>query len=80
MRPEQVLTNKERARFDALRLWRTETATNRGVDPDIIFNNEILFQIAIQHPTTQEDLQKIAGIGPWKARTYGPAVLAIANR
>jgi len=80
VRPEQMLSNKERARFDALRQWRTETSTARGVDPDIVFNNETLFQIAIQCPASVEDLRKIAAIGPWKARTYGPAVLAIVNK
>jgi superfamily II DNA helicase RecQ len=80
VRPEQMLSNKERARFDALRLWRTETATSRGVDPDIVFNNDTLLQIATQCPASVEDLRKITAIGPWKARTYGPAVLAIVNK
>ncbi len=80
VRPEQMLSNKERARFDALRLWRTETATSRGVDPDIVFNNDTLLQIATQCPASVEDLRKITAIGPWKARTYGPAVLGIVNK
>ena len=80
VRPEQVLSASERARYDALRQWRTETATARGVDPDIIFNNDTLLQIATQRPASSEELQKIAAIGPWKARTYGAAVLALVNR
>jgi ribonuclease D len=80
VRPEQLLAKKERAHYDALRRWRTETATDRGVDLDIVFNNDTLLQIATNCPASIEELQQIAAIGPWKARTYGPAVLAIANR
>ncbi|MGB5047805.1 MAG: HRDC domain-containing protein, partial [Caldilineaceae bacterium] len=79
-RPEQLLSNAERARYDSLRQWRTTTANERGVDPDIVFNNDTLLQIATRQPATLEALQEIAAIGPWKARTYGPAVLAIGNR
>lgn len=80
VRPEQLLSNKERARYDALRQWRTEVSTERGVDPDIVFNNDTLLQIATKQPDSVEALQEIAAIGPWKAKTYGAAVLAIANR
>lgn len=80
VRPEQMLSADERSRYDALRQWRTETANERGVDPDIVFNNDTLLQIATQRPATVEALQQISSIGPWKARTYGPAVLAIANK
>ncbi|MBI3958990.1 MAG: HRDC domain-containing protein [Chloroflexi bacterium] len=80
VRPEQLLSSAERARYDVLRQWRTETATARGVDPDIVFNNDTLLQIATQQPSSLAELQQIAAIGPWKARTYGPAVLALVNR
>lgn len=80
VRPEQLLSSAERSRYDALRQWRTETANERGVDPDIVFNNDTLLQIATLQPASLAELQEIAAIGPWKARTYGPAVLTIANR
>jgi ribonuclease D len=68
------------ARFDALRRWRTATAQARGVDPDIVFSNDILTQIAWQVPTRIEDLLTIPAIGPWKAATYGPEILQIVAR
>lgn len=80
VRPDQLLSNPERSRYDALRQWRTGVASERGVDPDIVFNNDTLLQIATKQPDSVDALQEIAAIGPWKARTYGPAVLAIANR
>jgi len=80
VRPEQLLSNPERARYDALRQWRTERANERGVDPDIVFNNDTLLQIATRRPASVEELQQIAAIGPWKAKTYGAAVLAIVNK
>lgn len=80
VRPEQLLSNSERARYDALRQWRTGVANERGVDPDIVFNNDTLLKIAASQPKSLEALQEIGAIGPWKAKTYGAAVLAIANK
>ncbi len=79
VRPEQLLSKPERKRYDALRQWRTDIANGRGVDPDIVLNNSTLLLVATQCPTTLEELQQIAAIGPWKASTYGPAVLALAS-
>lgn len=79
-RPEQQLSSAQRSRYDALRQWRSDTANERGVDPDIVFNNDTLLQIVTHSPGTVEELQAVAAIGPWKAATYGPAVLALVNR
>lgn len=64
-------------RYDALRAWRTQRAQQRGVDPDIIFNNDTLMQIAANPPATPTDLTQFPAIGPWKARTYGPDLIRI---
>lgn len=66
--------------FDALRRWRTATAKGRGVDPDIVFSNDVLIQIAQQSPKSAEDLLAIPAIGPWKAKTYGPEIVRIVAR
>jgi ribonuclease D len=71
--PEKLVLD----RYDALRQWRTHQANNRGVDPDIVFSNDTLLSIAKRAPTSESALQEIPEIGPWKARTYGPDVLAI---
>jgi ribonuclease D len=66
-------------RYDALRRWRAKTATARGVTPDIILTNEVLLEIAKQQPRTLEDLLAFEAIGPWKAKSYGPDLLRIAQ-
>ena len=67
-------------RYDALRRWRTHTAETRGVDPDIVLANGALLEIAKRKPRTLSELQEIRGIGPWKAETYGPAILGIVAK
>jgi ribonuclease D len=76
LRPEQMLDARTGRRYEALRRWRTRVADDRGVSPDIIFTNETLAEIAQRQPQTEADLLAIDAVGPWKARTYGPELLA----
>lgn len=80
VRPEQLLDRVTLGRFDALRKWRAATAQARGVAPDIVLTNDILLEVAKRLPQHVDDLVQIEGIGPWKAKTYGPDLLRIANR
>ena len=80
LRPEQILDRPTLERYDALRRWRGDVADARGVAPDIILTNEVLLTIAKQQPRSPEELARIAGLGPWKLRTYGPDLLRIAAR
>lgn len=75
LRPEQLVAKPVQHRFDALRQWRTAVAEKRGVQPDIVFTNTTLLAIAQMDPQAIDDLRTIPEIGPWKARTYGPAIL-----
>jgi ribonuclease D len=79
-RYEQWLDKTTMDRFDALRNWRSKTAADRGVAPEIVLTNEVLLEIAKRQPKTLEALLEIEAIGPWKAKTYGPDVLRIAQR
>ena len=76
-RPELLLDPSLQARYDTLRSWRTRVAENRGVAPDIVLTNDTLLEIARSSPSSQTELLDIREIGPWKARTYGPAILEI---
>lgn len=67
-------------RFDALRLWRTERARQRGVEPDVILTNDQLMTIARQSPTTVEELAATQVMGPWKLQEYGGAILQLLSR
>ncbi len=74
---EALLTAAGKKRFEHLRQWRTGTANARGVDPDIVFSNDTLMQIASSRPTSVAALQEIQAVGCWKAQTYGPALLKL---
>lgn len=79
LRPEQTLEKAALNRFDALRKWRSERASERGVAPDIVLNNATLLTIAQHRPASPQDLGQIADIGAWKLATYGPEILAILH-
>lgn len=80
LRPEQMLDRAVIQRYDALRNWRAETARDRGVAPEIVMTNEVLLEIAKEQPRSLEHLAQVAGLGPWKLKTYGPAILRLAAR
>ena len=64
------------ARFDALRKWRSEVASQRDVAPDIVLPNSTLLTIAQRNPTNKAELAAIAEISEWKAQAYGEHILA----
>ena len=74
------LTAAGRRIYEVLRRWRTETAAARGVDPDIVFSNDTLLQICDHKPPSVAALEKIPTVGPWKARTYGPALMELLRK
>ena len=76
---EPVLTKAGKKRYEALRQWRTETAAARGVDPDIVFSNETLLQIAACRPLTLDELREIPAVGAWKAQTYGTELFRLVG-
>ncbi len=80
LRPEQFLDRQSLARFDVLRRWRAQVSEARGVAPDIVLTNDVLLEIVKRLPRTPDDLTRIDGIGPWKARTYGPEIVQLIHR
>jgi ribonuclease D len=78
-RYEQWLDKATLERFDLLRQWRSHTAANRGVAPEIVFTNEVLLEVAKRQPRTLEELRQVEAIGPWKAKTYGPDLLRLVQ-
>ncbi|MDR2208628.1 MAG: DNA helicase RecQ [Azoarcus sp.] len=63
--------------FERLRAWRAETAQTRNVPAYVIFHDATLRGIAVNRPTTLEDLREITGIGEHKLETYGGEILEI---
>ena len=74
---EPLLTRSAKKRFESLRQWRTKTAESRGVDPDIVFSNETLLQIATCQPTSLAELEKVPSVGRWKAQNYGTSIFSL---
>ena len=67
----------EVGRFQALRAWRKRVAAKREVDADVIVSNAVLWALAEQNPHTLDDLSRVEGLGPWKRKTYGKAILKV---
>ena len=77
---DSLLTKAGKKRYETLRQWRTKTAAARGVDPDIVFSNETLVQIAASRPLTIDELEGIPSVGAWKAQTYGSALFSLLGK
>jgi ribonuclease D len=81
--PQYVRANNHRpddktlARYETLRQWRNNLATERGVEPDVIVGNETLMDIARRNPKTPKALAKIKSLGQWQGETYGEALLTV---
>ncbi len=73
------LDNAARNRLGRLKEWRKERAARRGVAPDVIVSNEVLFSAARNNPRTLEELLRVTNLGPWKANTYGEDILEVLH-
>jgi ATP-dependent DNA helicase RecQ len=62
-------------RFDALRVLRKSLADERNVPAYIVFNDQVLRDIARLDPETPDALLDIPGIGPAKLERFGGAIL-----
>ncbi|WP_426185573.1 DNA helicase RecQ [Microbacterium sp. TWP3-1-2b2] len=67
----------DRSLFEALRVWRTETAREIGKPAYIVFGDATLRALAEIRPASVGDLDGITGIGEKKREAYGDAVLAV---
>ncbi len=76
-RGQPHLENPARGRLGRLKEWRKKRAAARGVDPDVIVSNAVLFALAQKNPRTMEALTSVSGLGPWKTREYGEEMLAV---
>ncbi len=63
--------------FEALRLWRAETARTQGVPAYVILHDRSLREIASRRPASMADLLDIPGIGAAKADRYAEALLRL---
>ncbi|ASL44290.1 ATP-dependent DNA helicase RecQ [Burkholderia sp. AD24] len=68
---------RERARWERLRTWRTETAKSDGVPAYVIFHDATLAEIARNGPDSIEDLRGIPGMGVRKLDRFGDELLEV---
>ena len=66
--------------FEALRGHRLRLAREQGVPPYVVAGDRTLREIAATRPTTLDDLCALYGIGPAKAKKYGPGLLEVVAR
>ncbi|MGD8626871.1 MAG: HRDC domain-containing protein [Anaerolineae bacterium] len=79
-RPNGRPSAADQARFQALRAWRNETAETRGVEPDIILTNQILWAVAQRNPRNQRDLARGEILARWQVDEFGDDLLAVVRR
>lgn len=64
-------------RYETLRHWRNDLAANRGIEPDVIFDNHTLMRIARYNPQHLSSFAKIGALSEWQIKTYGQTLLDI---
>ncbi|MFF3869168.1 DNA helicase RecQ [Micromonospora sp. NPDC001898] len=62
--------------FERLRAWRAATAKEQGVPAYVVFHDATLRQIAVDPPSTLDDLARVNGVGEAKLARYGEHLLA----
>jgi ATP-dependent DNA helicase RecQ len=62
--------------WDALRALRTSLAEDAGVPPYVIFHDVTLQEMVKKRPLTEQDMNRISGVGGQKLARYGKVFLA----
>jgi ATP-dependent DNA helicase RecQ len=62
--------------WEALRALRTSLAEDTGVPPYVIFHDATLQEMVKKRPLTEEDMNRISGVGGQKLARYGKVFLA----
>jgi len=65
--------------FEALRVWRRDTAREAAIPPYVIFHDSTLRAVAAARPASLAALAHIEGVGETKLARYGEALLAAAE-
>ncbi|HVE75234.1 MAG TPA: UvrD-helicase domain-containing protein [Actinomycetota bacterium] len=76
---KQVVDEKDRELFEALRSWRLTKSRESAVPAYVIFHDSTLAAIAAARPANLNALTSISGIGKSKAELYGPDVLRVVD-
>jgi ATP-dependent DNA helicase RecQ len=74
------MSEVDRALFEELRLWRRETAQEKGVSPFIVMYDRVLRDIVAHRPSSKRELERIEGMHPAKIEQYADDILALVQR
>jgi ATP-dependent DNA helicase RecQ len=74
---DEMLTAAEANLFAALKAKRLVLARERKVPAYVVLSDRSLRDIARARPQDADDLNRVHGIGPTKAETYGAAILDV---
>jgi len=66
-----------RDRLAALKAWRSEVAREHNLPAYIVFNDATLTQMALQAPSSLDELAGISGVGAKKLEAYGREILRV---
>jgi ATP-dependent DNA helicase RecQ len=69
----------DREVFEALRVWRRDTAAANSIAPFVILGDRSLRELAAVRPSSLDRLRAIAGIGEARLRAYGAALLQVLD-
>ena len=79
-RPSDIdLTDLVTPVVDSLKEWRRSVAKAAKVAPTAVLSDEALGRIAEERPTSIGELAGMQGVGPGKARRFGPRLLEISS-
>ncbi len=78
-RPDAPLSSTGEQLLDSLREWRLALAKEMNVPAFCILGNKTLRAIALERPSTLDELESISGIGPSKAEKFGAAICRICS-
>ena len=74
---EEFAGPRERRLWERLRALRLDLARSQGVPPYIIFNDATLRAMAVEKPSSLEEMGMISGVGKRKLSRYGDAFLDV---
>ena len=75
--PSAGMSPRQRARWDRLRAWRSETAKADGVPAYVIFHDATLAELARTAPVSLEELRGVPGLGARKFERFGEELLEV---
>ncbi len=74
-RPNPAFLN----RLNALSGWRKDVAQKMGIESDLILPKAWMHSVAMQNPTTINELSELMPLSPWRLATFGTDILKILH-